>query len=1623
MSVFGAPGDAPYARQPVPPGARSSDGTPLAMSRPSAPNTFPGDGEMSRLIREHDWSATPLGALATWPQSLTVAVRIMLDSRYAMWLGWGPSLTFLYNEAYASMTLGAKHPWALGRSAREVWAEIWSDLSPRVDQVMTTGRATWDEGLRLFLERSGFPEETFHTFSYSPLPNDAGEIGGMLCVVTEDTDRTIGERRLKTLRELAARATETVSTAEGACAAAARTFAANPFDLPFALLYLIDADDRSARLAGTAGLESGTPAAPQVVELTAPDTVWPLRAAAETGQAVLVPDTAPRLGPEWVGIYSEPPHTAVVLPFHKSGQHKLAGFLVAGISPRRPLDDGYRGFLDLLVGQVATEIASARAYEEERRRAAALAELDRAKTAFFSNVSHEFRTPLTLMLGPVEDLLTAPQEELGSTARDLLVVVHRNGLRLQKLVNTLLDFSRIEAGRVRASFEATDLASLTTDLASNFRSACERAGLEFVVDCPPLNEPVFVDRDMWEKIVLNLVSNAFKFTLRGRIEVRLRRVEANAELTVRDTGTGIPADQMPHLFERFYRVEGAVGRTQEGSGIGLALVRELARQHGGAVRAESAVGTGSTFTVTVPLGSAHLPPEYTEHCLIAQPTPTRATAYVEEALRWLPSSETGSGEGAGPHETRDAWRTGSPTTHSPPTTERPRVLLADDNADMRDYIHRLLSERYDVEVVTNGSDALAAARRACPDLVLSDVMMPVLDGFGLLRALRADPVTAGVPVLLVSARAGEEARVEGLRAGADDYLTKPFGARELLARVEAHLALARLRRDTEQRARTILESITDAFFALDREWRFTYVNRHAEALMARPRAELVGKNIWEEYAPAVGTTFHTEFTRAVRDNVSVSFEEYYPPHDRWYEVRAYPSASGLSVYFRDVTARKRVAAAERFLAEAGTALASSLDYETTLAAVVRLAVPSLADWSSVYLVDAGSGVRQIAVAHSDPARIKWAEQITNRYPPTPNDPDGVGRVISSGEPVLAPDVTDDMLVATARDADHLALLRDLELRSVMIVPLIARDRTLGAVTFVAAESGRRYGPDDLALALELARRAALAVDNARLYHESADALHRLGVLVEASGLLTRSLELPAVQAAILDLSHRLIAADAYAVWQFDAGAKEWHIASSANLSATYLRESGRIPGDMTMPDHPIAAEDVQATARLEGRRAAYRTEGIESMLAVPLRIHGPTAGTLVFYYKTRRRFDDVTVRVASALANLSGAALGTAELYQRESASRRRAEDADRAKDEFLALLGHELRNPIAPIKYALQILELKGDDPTAAARARAMIDRQATHLTRLVEELLDASRIARGKVRLTVERLDLAALVRTAVDDHRAGVEKAGLSLEVGVPAHALRMQGDSARLTQVVTNLLANAAKFTPTGGRVTVRLQAPAGEAVLTVSDTGIGLAEADLPAVFHPFYQVNADPARTKGGLGLGLAVVKGLVELHGGRVEATSPGLQKGSTFTVYLPLDETTSVSAAGPEQARVVGGGRRIVIVEDSVDAAESLAEVLGLKGFSVSIATTGPDGVALCTRERPDGVVCDIGLPGMTGFDVARALRADPLTAGAVLVAVSGYAQDEDRRKAAQAGFDALLAKPADIEHLVGLLARPRG
>src|SRR5581483_7977146 len=649
----------------------------------------------------------------------------------------------------------------------------------------------------------GFTEETHFTIAYSPVPDPTvpGRIGGVLGTVHEISEKIIAERRVRVLRDLGARSSEAKSAQE-ACAISAEILAHHPKDIPFALLYLVDADRKRAHLCGTAGVEPGRAESPLVVELD-PELggthMWPLADAFNSETTQVIERLSSRLTYVPAGAWSDPPHSAVVMLIPSNLAHQSAGLLVLGISSRLSFDNNYRTFCELVTAQVATAIANARAYEEERKRAEALAAIDRAKTAFFSNVSHEFRTPLTLMLAPLEDVLAGSDGELAKSHREQLTVVHRNSLRLLKLVNSLLDFSRIEAGRIQASYQPTDIATFTADLASWFRSAMHRAGLKYTVVCPPLDEAVFLDGDMWEKIVLNLISNAFKFTFDGSISVVVESAGDSVRLQVSDTGTGIPESELPHVFERFHRVARAKGRTYEGTGIGLALVQELVKLHHGSVTVQSKEGQGTTFTITIPKGKDHLPPDRVGAVRTLTSSAIRADSFVEEALRWLPGESADLAENPEVKSDPMAFTLSALADHVGSHSAPQLIVVADDNADMRDYIRRLLSGRYRVHAVSNGEDAVKAAREFNADLVLTDVMMPGLDGFGVLRALRSDPMTKVKPVILVSARAGEESRVEGLEAGADDYLVKPFTARELLARVGAHLKMSRCRTDGADR--------------------------------------------------------------------------------------------------------------------------------------------------------------------------------------------------------------------------------------------------------------------------------------------------------------------------------------------------------------------------------------------------------------------------------------------------------------------------------------------------------------------------------------------------------------------------------------------------------------------------------------------------------------------------------------------------------------------------------------------------------------------------------------------------------------------------------------------------------
>ena len=796
----------------------------------SPDDLFAGGGTAGRLMAGLDWAATDLGPVAGWPQSLRAAVRIVLSSRYPMLLLWGPRFTQLYNDAYSAL-IGDQHPAALGGDVRVTLADSWDVLEPLIRDAMATGVASWVPALQLLLDRAGYREEAYFSVSHAPARDDDGTTVGVLTVCSEVTDQIVGERRLRLLRDLSLPAGADTGDVAETCAQLAAVLGEDPLDVPFAALYLrdggvlrmaacvgADTEGRPVREALPASLILGT--AEPVTAYPEEVDPWGLRTAA-AGRTGRTDDVVERLAVAG-GPWGDPVRTAVAQPLPSADREQPTGVILTGISPSRGLDETHRSFLQLLAQQVAVAVRNAQAYQQERERAEALAELDRVKTGFFTNVSHEFRTPLTLMLGPLADALADTGEPLPPGQRDRVETAWRNADRLLGLVNDLLTFSSLEAGRAAQAPRAVDLAALTTELAGVFRSAVERAGLRLVVDCPPLPRPVAVDPGNWEKIVTNLISNALKFTFVGEIRVALTADDEHIRLVVTDTGIGIDAAELPRLFDRFHRVQGVRSRSHEGTGIGLAMVRELSRLQGGEVQVDSTPGEGATFTVTLPWTAVEPAAEPTA----APHTGTfpTAEAAVREVAGWQEDAGAPSAVPAGP---------GGPADDLPGA----RILVADDNSDMRAYLVRLLSAQgWQADTVPDGQAALEAITRNPPDLLLTDVMMPRLDGFGLVRALRREPATEALPVVMLSARAGQEAGVEGLQVGADDYVVKPFTAAELVARVRTTLRLARVRSAHTRQLRVLAD--TAAVIASGRalEEAFQAATAQARALLGGVRA-------------------------------------------------------------------------------------------------------------------------------------------------------------------------------------------------------------------------------------------------------------------------------------------------------------------------------------------------------------------------------------------------------------------------------------------------------------------------------------------------------------------------------------------------------------------------------------------------------------------------------------------------------------------------------------------------------------------------------------------------------------------------------------------------------------------
>lgn len=743
-----------------------------------------GGGDTGELIRNFNWSDTSLGSPELWPASLRTCVRIILTSRQPMFVWWGEDLINIHNDAYCAI-LGGKHPWAMGKPAKEIWKELWSDIGPRTEMALKNNAGTYDESLLLIMDRNGYREETYYTFSYSPIPGEDGNPNGIICANTDNTYQIISERQLRTLKDLGKAYIDSKSDSD-IYTSTIKILAENPQDFPFSMIYGTDCNEQGMHLLGaTSGIPDDI--AQQSIDFSSErDIPWQLDYVVKNNSTAVTKQIPPNMPG---GAWPVSPFQAVVIPITNPSQKMPYGAMVVGVNPYRLLDEKYKDFFGLISDQITTGISSVRAYEEERKRVEALIEIDKAKTVFFNNVSHEFRTPITLMLGPLEDILQADSPAISEEIKDNLSVTYRNGQRLLKLVNSLLEFSRIEAGRVHASYKPVDIVALTKDIASGFRSIIEKAGLTFDIDCNEITKPVYVDREMWEKIVLNLLSNAFKYTLNGMIRISLKQMRDHIELSVIDTGVGIPPKELPKMFERFHRVPNTVGRTHEGTGIGLSLINELVKMHQGEITVHSKVGEGSIFKVSIPIGKAHLPVlQVSDQEELYLSKSLLADAFVDEAASLL-----------GTDRRKDVLEDSLPyDTSGAETDTNTTILVVDDNADMRAYLYRLLKPYFEVLTAPNGKVALDNISKHKPNLVVSDVMMPVMDGKELVREVRNNPAISSTPIILLSARAGQEARIDGIEAGADDYMVKPFSGKELLSKVRSLIAISRVRNHAEE---------------------------------------------------------------------------------------------------------------------------------------------------------------------------------------------------------------------------------------------------------------------------------------------------------------------------------------------------------------------------------------------------------------------------------------------------------------------------------------------------------------------------------------------------------------------------------------------------------------------------------------------------------------------------------------------------------------------------------------------------------------------------------------------------------------------------------------------------------
>ena len=1376
-----------------------------------------GGGKMGELIRAFDWEKTSLGSPENWPQSLKTCVRIMLISRQPIWIGWGKDLIKLYNDPYKAI-VGGKHPWALGQPASVVWKDIWEDIEPMLKTVMEKDEGTYVESQLLIMDRNGYLEETYYTFSYTPIPGDKGT-AGMICANTDDTSRIVGERQLRTLRDLG-KSLAKMQTVTEVYQNALRVLENNQKDFPFAILYKIDNEGRNADIIAYAGISQDQTILPSRIDLlNSVEGTSNLRKSFAKKEIVISENKGRRKNLPKGAWEIEASHF-VHIPIITSGSSFPNAILTAALNPYRIYDETYRQFTTLVADQIALEVNNVMAYEAERKRAEALAEIDKAKTVFFSNISHEFRTPLTLMLGPLEDLLTQPQSRLTDEEKNKIETTHRNSMRLLRLVNNLLDFSRIEAGRAKAQFQLTDISTFTRDLAGSFRSVIENAGLYFNVNCEHIIQPIYVDRSMWEKIVLNLLSNAFKYTLTGGITMSLSVKNNNAVLSIGDTGVGIPREELPNLFQRFHRVQNVTGRTHEGTGIGLSLVSEFAKMHGGNISVSSKVNEGSEFVVTIPTGRKHLPVEQIDESGIDSEV-RLADAFLEEAdsLIGMPANNK-----------TDQAEQSHDTLH---------ILVVDDNPDMRNYLKNILGRKFTVLTAVNGIDALQKMQDQVPQLVVSDVMMPDMDGIQLLKAIKENKKYERIPVILLTARAGEESRIEGYQIGADDYLVKPFSTKELLARITTQLSMRERIEENEKQLEYfikkapvgiaiykgpdfIIEAANDRVLEM---WGKTF-----DQVKGKTLTDIFPEIITQEYTRELYKVSVEKFLKGETftvNEVEFAFQRKGRPYKGWYNCTYEPlkdphgNRTGIIAVVNEVTdhviARKKIEESEEKF--------------RTLATEFPL---------FVWLTD-------------DKLQSTFLNKAGLEYfnlPPTTN----IGE-LSWKKFIHTNDIERVLAVMNDAARDH---------KSYTLTMRLKNGRTGEYRWFVDNGVPQYFNGKFTGF-----------IGTSMDIHEQKTADEKVRESEERFRFLFDSNVLPVafwhISGEIYDANDSFLNLMGYTREEMQQGELNWR--------------------KFTLPeDAPSHEEKVRQAA--EGKTVApyqaqyinKRGEFVSSLVGYAMLTGSKEKG--IAFMQDIRKIKEVEAALRQSEEKYRQLSMNLEEKVNERTEELRKLNEADKLKSDFIKMASHELKTPVTSIKGYTQLIlsALKEDEskisPLLIRSSLISVDKQVTRLTRLMSELLDLSKIETGMLVLSKEIFNLNELVIETVQDIIYTNSKHNINVFHDFECH---VDGDKDRIGQVLINFLTNAIKYSPNSDKVEVWVRQSEKDRVsVSVKDFGIGIEEKDHEKIFERFYRVGGKEEQTFPGFGIGLFIAKEIIQRHDGIIGLVSQK-GKGSIFTFTLP--------------------------------------------------------------------------------------------------------------------------------------------